>query len=250
MSLSKKARLDRFISQWLFHQAPSRPVSKKEVRLLVAQQRILVDGVPAASFSQPVGYFSRIELDGEILQQNQPIYLMLHKPVGVVSAVVDAQHQTVLDLIDHPEKHQLHNVGRLDLNTSGLLLLTNDSRWSAALTAPDKAVTKCYEVTLARPVDDGYRAAFKQGIYFGYEDLTTRPAELEIIDDYHTRLWLTEGRYHQVKRMFGHFRNAVVGLHRSSVGSLQLDPDLKPGQWRVLTADELVQLSLPFYRAV
>lgn len=239
MSSSKKSRLDRFISQWYFTKDPSQPLNKKAVRLLVAQKRILVDGQPADSFSQPIDYFTRVELDGALLQDNQPLYLMLHKPVGVVTAVVDEQHQTVIDLIDHPDKNQLHYAGRLDLNTSGLLLLTNDGHWSKGLTDPDKKVEKCYEVTLEKPVDERYQQAFKDGIYFSYEGVTTRPAELEIIDPYHTRLWLTEGRYHQVKRMFGYFRNAVVGLHRSQIGGLILDPALKPGQWRQLSLEEL-----------
>ena len=242
MSQSKKNRLDRFISQTLYERDPENPVSKKQVRLLVARNRVQVDGKPAGSPSQPIGFFSRIELDGELLQNNRPLYLMLHKPVGVVTAVTDDEHKTVIDLIDHPDKAQLHYAGRLDLNTSGLLLLTNDSDWSTALTLPDKAVEKCYEVTLARPLTEDYVRAFEQGIRFDYEGITTRPARLEILDDYNARVWLTEGRYHQVKRMFGHFRNAVVKLHRSSLGALQLDPALKAGQWRALTREELLAL--------
>lgn len=242
MSQSKKNRLDRFISQILFERDPSQPVSKKQVRLLAAQNRIFVDGEPAKSTSQPIDFFSRIELDGDVLQNNRPLYLMLHKPVGVVTATTHAKHKTVIDLIDHPDKAQLHYAGRLDLNTSGLLLLTNDGDWSTALTQPDKSVEKCYEVELARQVTEEYVRAFEQGIWFDYEGITTRPARLEILDDHHARVWLTEGRYHQVKRMFGHFRNEVVKLHRSSLGSLKLDPVLQPGQWRELTLEELLAL--------
>lgn len=242
MSPSKKNRLDRFISQTLYERDPENPVSKKQVRLLVARNRVQVDGKPAESTSQPIDFFSRVELDGEILQNNRPLYLMLHKPVGVVTAVTDDKHKTVIDLIDHPDKAQLHHVGRLDLNTSGLLLLTNDGDWSTALMLPDKSVEKCYEVELARPVTEEYVQAFEQGIWFDYEGITTRPARLEILDKRRARVWLTEGRYHQVKRMFGHFRSEVVKLHRSSLDSLQLDPALKPGQWRALAQDELNQL--------
>lgn len=242
MSQSKKNRLDRFISQTLFERDPSRPVSKKQVRLMLAQGRIRVDGKPAESISQPIDFFSRIELDDEMLQNNRPLYLMLHKPVGVVTAVTDDEHKTVIDLIDHPNKDQLHHVGRLDLNTSGLLLLTNDGDWSTALTLPDKSVEKCYEVGLARPINEEYVQVFEQGIWFDYEGITTRPARLDILDERHARVWLTEGRYHQVKRMFGHFRNEVVKLHRSSLGSLKLDPALQPSQWRELTLEELLAL--------
>jgi len=242
MSFSKTARLYRFISHTLFKRNPQNPVSKKQVRLLLAQQRVKVDGLPAESIRQPIDFFCRVELDGELLQNNRPLYLMLYKPVGVVTAVTDDEHKTVIDLIDHPEKEQLHHVGRLDLNTSGLLLLTNDGDWSTALTLPDKSVEKCYEVELARPVTDEYVQGFAEGIWFDYEGVMTRPARLEILGAHHARVWLTEGRYHQVKRMFGHFRNEVVKLHRSSLGSLQLDPTLKPGHWRPLTLQELESL--------
>lgn len=225
------SRLDRFISQ---HSA----FSKSDVRSLLAQNRVMVDGVVAHSTQHKVSKFSRVELDGLCLQASTPVYFMLHKPQGVVSATKDSKHTTVLDLLDHPLKYELHIAGRLDLNTTGLLLLTNDGAWSRQINLPKNKLTKVYEVSLAKPLNDDYIAAFQQGIYFAYENIITQPAHLEILTEYSARLSLTEGKYHQVKRMFGFFQNEVLGLHRASVGPLVLD-GLAQGQSRLLTANEL-----------
>ena len=232
---SKKFRLDRFVSS-------RTGVKKGDVRLLLAQKRVMVDGGFAAAINQVVDQFSHIVVDGQILQQNSAVYWMMHKPVGVVSATKDEIHKTVIDLLeaDNPEARldDLHIVGRLDLNSSGLLLLTNDVEWSRRLTSPDKNVAKVYEVTLADPITDEYSEAFAQGMYFAFEDLTTLPAVLEKVSEYVARVTLMEGRYHQIKRMFGRLRNQVVELHRVSIGNLELDEDLLPGDSRLLTPSE------------
>ncbi|WP_028773210.1 pseudouridine synthase [Shewanella waksmanii] len=232
---SNRSRLDRFISQ---HQQ----LPRKQIRLLVAQGAVTVDGVVARDVAMQINQFSHICLHDEVLQAQQPVYLMQHKPVGVVSATVDDKHQTVLDLIDHQDKQQLHIVGRLDLNTSGLMLLTNDGQWSKRLMAPEHKVAKRYRVTLQNPLNDDYVEAFAQGMYFEYEDIVTQPAQLEIIDTTSAIVTLTEGRYHQIKRMFGRFRNPVIGLHRFAVGNLVLDDSLQVGQSRMLSADEVSQI--------
>jgi 16S rRNA pseudouridine516 synthase len=232
---SKKNRLDRFISV-------QTGINRKDVRLLLAKKRIKVNGTLASDINQVVGQFDKIELDDKVLQDNQAIYLMLHKPVGVVSATKDDQHKTVLDLLP-PEYKGLHITGRLDLNSSGLILLTNNGEWSSALTSPDKKVAKVYEVTLEKPLTNEYIQAFADGMYFAYEEITTRPAQLEIISEYVARVSLEEGRYHQIKRMFGRFRNQVLKLHRLSIGALILDNSLAPGESRQLTLKELASLS-------
>ena len=149
------------------------------------------------------------------LQAGKPArYFMLHKPAGVVSATVHDEHRTVLDLLDEPDKHELHIGGRLDLNTSGLLLITNDGLWSRRLTEPRSELGKVYQVETEQAIDPACVAAFARGLYFSFENLTTRPATLEILAPRRARLTLFEGRYHQVKRMFGHFDNKVMRLHR------------------------------------
>ena len=226
------SRLDRFIAQHC-------QVSRRNVRLMLAQGRVLVDDLAARDIDQIIDSFSHIVLDGEVIQANTAHYVMLHKPTGVVSATKDDQHKTVIDLLDYSFKGQLHIVGRLDLNTSGLLLLTNDSRWSEHLTQPDNKVKKRYLVTLKNKITEDYIDAFANGMYFGYENLTTKPATLTILSDYQAEVELSEGRYHQIKRMFGRFRNPVVALHRSQIGYLSLDPQLAPGESRVLSTDEI-----------
>ncbi|MDO3384484.1 pseudouridine synthase [Gilvimarinus sp. SDUM040013] len=228
-------RLDRFISKYTEH-------SLSDVRLLVAQKRILVDGVAADSIRQRITKFTHVVLDEVCLNHNKPVYLMLNKPKGTVSATKDNKHTTVLDLIDHPQKAGLHIVGRLDFNTTGLVLLTNDGAWSRQVSLPATKLAKTYLVTLAQPLSDEYVSVFAQGIYFAYENITTQPAGLEILDTYTARLSLVEGKYHQVKRMFGFFDNEVLTLNRTHVGTIALG-DLALGASRELTADEVKTLA-------
>ncbi len=164
---------------------------------------------------------------------------MLHKPVGVVSATTDAEHRTVIDLIDDPDRGSLHLVGRLDRSTSGLMLLTNDGRWSKALMDPARKVPKVYHVETRDPIPADAVEKFAAGFHFHTENLTTKPAVLEILGEREARLTLHEGRYHQVKRMFHRIGNRVVNLHRQRIGSLVLGGDLPPGQWRALTPAEI-----------
>jgi 16S rRNA pseudouridine516 synthase len=166
---------------------------------------------------------------------------MLHKPVGVVCATKDNKHKTVIDLLGSiltpDEKASLHLVGRLDLNTSGLVLLTNDSRWSEQLTSPKSKVAKHYLVTLKNPLSNEYIDAFAKGMYFAFENITTKPVTLKIISQYQAEVILMEGRYHQIKRMFGRFKNPVVALHRKSIGEYVLDERLKEGECQFLSID-------------
>ncbi len=229
---SKRARLDRFISV-------NTGINRKHVRLMLAKGRVKVDGEFARDIDQIVDEFSHICLDDIVLQANEASYVMLHKPVGVVSATIDDIHKTVIDLLELDDKESLHIVGRLDLNTSGLLLLTNDGRWSKQLMDPEHKVGKLYRVHLQNPLTPEYISGFAKGMYFEFEDVTTLPAELEIIDSYTALVTLYEGRYHQIKRMFGRFRNPVIGLHRISVGNIVLDDGLEPGQSRALTPYEI-----------
>lgn len=226
-------RLDRFLSK--------RPeFNRQEVRHLLLAGRVRVDGRVIADGRSEINEFNRIELDQQLLQAGRPArYLMLHKPTGVVSATSDPQHRTVLDLLPEAERADLHLAGRLDGNTTGLLLLTNDGQWSRRLTLPGSKLPKVYRVETAEPIGAEYVETFARGIYFAFEDLTTLPALLEILDSHSARLTLVEGRYHQVKRMFGHFRNRVTRLHRESIGPIQLDPALPPGQYRPLTPAEI-----------
>ena len=228
-------RLDRFISNLA-------RFNRQDARQLLASGRLQVDGQTVRDGQLQIREFNRVELDHEVLQAGKPArFYMLHKPTGYVSATVHPQHPTVLDLLDVPDKHELHLAGRLDLNTSGLLLITNDGHWSRQLTLPGSHLPKAYRVRTEHPITAEYADVFARGLYFAYEDLTTLPAELQILAAHEARLTLHEGRYHQVKRMFGYFRNRVIDLHRESIGALHLG-ELPCGAWRTLTVQEVRQL--------
>jgi len=225
-------RLDRYLFARL-------GLARHDSRALLAQGRIRVNDAVATGADQQVDQFSRVVVDGTALPFVSPVYLKLHKPVGVLSATRDALHTTVIDLLEHPVRESLHLVGRLDRSSSGLVLLTNDGRWSRALMAPESGVEKVYEVRLAKSLNLAMVDAFAQGMHFGYEDITTLPARLEILEDTLARVTLVEGRYHQIKRMFGRFRNPVLALHRVQIGRVSLPGDLLPGHSCLLSADEI-----------
>jgi len=225
-------RLDRFLFARL-------GLPRSAIKPLLAQGRILVDGQPASAADQQVTQFSRVVVDGTALPCVTPIYLKLHKPVGVLSATRDPHHTTVIDLLDHPECHTLHLVGRLDRSSSGLVLLTNDGRWSRALMSPESHVEKVYEVRVGKPLTTAMVEAFALGMHFEFEGIDTLPARLEILDDTLARVTLTEGRYHQIKRMFGRFRNPVLALHRVRIGAISLPADLPTGHSCALRAEEV-----------
>lgn len=240
---SKRAKLDRYLSAQL-------GINRRDVKPMLAQGRIFINGSHAVDVYQFVDEFTHVVVDGLVLQAQTPVYIMMNKPMGVVSATKDKKHKTVVDLLDRADRTDLHIVGRLDFNSSGLVLLTNDGRWSRRLTAPEAKVIKVYRVTLARPISDDYVNAFAEGMYFSYENITTRPAKLEIIDEVTADVYLIEGRYHQIKRMFGRFQNPVLTLHRSAVGGLRLDPSLAPGESRELTEIELSEAANPQQLAI
>ncbi len=225
-------RLDRYLNQTL-------GLPRSAVRVLLAQGRIHVDDRLASAGNQPVNQFTRITVDGEALPCQTPVYLKLHKPAGVLSATRDPVHRTVIDLLEHPARDTLHLVGRLDRASSGLVLLTNDGRWSRALMSPEAAVEKVYEVRVRDPLTLPMVEAFAAGMHFAYENITTLPARLEILEDTLARVTLVEGRYHQIKRMFGRFRNPVLALHRVRIGAVMLPEDLAEASSCALDVQEL-----------
>ncbi|MDG2272258.1 MAG: pseudouridine synthase [Halioglobus sp.] len=229
-------RLDRYLSKRV-------GIKRKDVRLLLAQGRVEVDGKRATDIGRLVSVFDRISVDGKVTQHRVRRYLMLNKPTGVVSATVDQQHTTVVDLLAQDCGIGLHIVGRLDFNATGLLLLTNDGRWSQGISQPDNKLLKRYRVSVDKPLTAEYIRTFERGMHFAYEDIITRPAQLTILGDYVAEVGLVEGRYHQLKRMFGHFDNKVLSIHRIAVGALQLDDQLLAGQSRDLTAAEVTLIA-------
>lgn len=181
----------------------------------------------------------QVELEDEMVQQaKRALYLILNKPPGVVSATRDAEHRTVIDLIDDPDRHGLHIAGRLDRWSTGLLLLTNDGRWSKGLMDAASKVTKTYLVEVNADIPTEAVELFARGMEFLPENIVTLPVALTLLGPRKARVILHEGRHHQIKRMFGRVGCLVTALHREAVGGLSLPPDLAPGQWRKLMAEE------------
>ena len=218
--------------------------SRREVKDLVRQGRVLADGRPAA---RPEDKFDpervRLSVDGLEVDCAPFVYLMLHKPAGLLSATEDRNQKTVLDLLpEHLRRRGLFPVGRLDKDTEGLLLLTNDGPLGHRLLAPKKHVDKVYFVRVDGTLDGADAAAFRAGMTLE-DGLRCLPAELEVLDPASTGLvTLREGKYHQVKRMLAHRGKPVTYLKRLSMGPVALDPDLAPGAWRPLTEEERAAL--------
>jgi 16S rRNA pseudouridine516 synthase len=236
-------RLDKFV-------AHTTAYSRNEVRQLARQDRLCVNGEAARDPSLAVSATDVVTLDGQALRLQGPRYFMLHKPEGVVCATEDGDHRTVLDLLPPAERAGLHVAGRLDIDSTGLVLLTDDGQWSHRIKAPnshkapgrydERRHEKRYRVQTARPIPVSAVAAFAQGLHLrGEEDHPTRPARLQILSPCTALVWLQEGRYHQIKRMFAAIGNHVEALHREAIASIELDPALAPGQWRPLRGDEI-----------
>ncbi|PLK76986.1 16S rRNA pseudouridine(516) synthase RsuA, partial [Klebsiella pneumoniae] len=218
-------RLDKFIAQQL---GVSRAIAGREIR----GSRVTVDGdiVKDASFKlQPE---HEVEYDGNTLtQQNGPRYFMLNKPQGYVCSTDDPDHPTILYFLDEPVAHKLHAAGRLDIDTTGLVLMTDDGQWSHRITSPRHHCEKTYLVALENPLAEGTAELFAKGVQLHNEKDLTKPALLEVITPTEVRLTISEGRYHQVKRMFAAVGNHVVGLHRERIGDILLDESLAPGEY-------------------
>ena len=229
-------RLDKFISDATKH-------SRSEARKLITSGQVTVNDITTRHPSLPVKQANRITLKGVEVQEKKPLYIMLNKPAGYICAVKDRYHPTVVGLIDIEDKSRLHMAGRLDSDTTGLVLLTDDGQWSHAITSPRRACKKTYQVTTAAPISKDIIDKFRQGILLNGEKQATRPAFLEIIAPREALLTISEGKYHQVKRMFAAMNNRVTSLHREQIGKIKLDPDLEAGQYRALNGEEIGSIS-------
>lgn len=226
-----RVRLDRFVSQAV-------GLARSRARSLIRQGGVTVDGLVVTDSARQVGPGHRVVHAGEALALPQPLYLMLHKPVGLLSATRDAHQATVMSLLPPPLAARVHPVGRLDKETSGLLLLTDDGDWSHRITSPRHACPKTYVVELAEPLAADAERRLAAGLLLRSETTPTRPTAVRRLAPRRARVTVTEGRYHMVRRMFAALGNRVVALHRERIGGLSLDQDLAPGDWRTLTAAE------------
>lgn len=182
-----------------------------------------------------------VSFDDVNLEYHRFYYYMLNKPTGVISATEDFQCKTVMDIMDVTPKNGLFPVGRLDKDTEGLLLITNDGELSHCLLSPSKHVEKTYFVKTDGVIKQEYVPLFKEGLDIG-EKKNTKPSNLYIINENSAYITITEGKYHQVKRMFKHFKLNVIYLKRISMGPLKLDENLAVGEYRLLYDNEIKEL--------
>ncbi len=226
-------RLDKYL-------AHSLELTRSQVKKLIKEQRITINDDVCKNAAFHVQESDEVAFDDRIIRPLATRYIMLNKPEGAIcSNSADGGHIPVHLLIDDDRVEPIKIVGRLDVDTTGLLLLTDDGQWLHEMMAPSKRCAKVYYVTLDRPLAGNEAELFREGIMLQGEDKPTRPADLDVVSDTEVRLTIYEGRYHQVKRMFAAVGNHVVALHRERVGSIVLDQDLAPGEWRYLTEDEV-----------
>jgi len=225
-------RIDKIISEHTHY-------TRKEIKRLISQRAVYVNGEevkkPEAKFDEED---VSVKINGEEIEIKKHIYLLLNKPKGYVSATEDKSQKTVLDLIPKEYKYRnLFPAGRLDKDTTGLMLITDDGEFAHNILSPRKHVKKEYEVTLDIPVTLDIVEGFKQGVKLN--DGECKSAELEITGKYTALVTLTEGRYHQIKRMFGCYKAKVIELERIALGNFYLPSDLKQGEYREFTEKEL-----------
>jgi 16S rRNA pseudouridine516 synthase len=235
--MGNQLRLDKYLSDMNIG-------SRSDIKSWIRKGRVCINSIPCLRPEEKVSSDDIITLDGENIIYEKYIYFMMNKPAGVVSATDDKRDKTVLDLITTPRRKDMFPVGRLDKDTEGLLIITNDGDLAHRLLSPKKEVDKVYFARVKGIVTDDDVAAFLSGISIG-EDKPCLPARLVIIksdDISEIKLTIHEGKYHQVKRMFEAVGKEVIYLKRLSMGGLNLDPLLKPGEYRRLTMDELKRL--------
>lgn len=208
-------------------------LGKRHAKKLLENGDIFLNGHTITDGTLPLGKFDHLSAAGEILQANTRRIILLNKPTGILSATIDPTHKTVIDLIDEPWAHKLHLAGRLDRATTGLVILTNDSRFSESLTRPEKKIAKTYLVHTDLPIPPAAIKKFRSGMSFKKENTRSQPATIDPLTETSCRLIIYEGLHHQIKRMFLRFGIRVTSLHRESIGSYQL-ADLALGQWQLL----------------
>ena len=228
-------RIDKIISEHTHY-------SRKEIKKLISQKAVWVNG---EEVKKPECKYDEtnisLKINGEEIEIKKHIFLLLNKPKGYISATESKSHKTVLDLIDKKYKYRdLFPAGRLDKDTTGLMLITDDGEFSHNILSPKKHVQKEYEVTIDIPVTSEMADGFKKGVEL--IDGECKTAELKITGEYTANVTITEGRYHQIKRMFGCFGAKVVELNRIRIGNLYLPKDLKLGEVKEATLDELEKI--------
>lgn len=226
-------RLDRFLSN-------ATELSRSQARRAIRAAEVAVNDRIVRDPGRPVSAADRVRWRDRPVVELPLRYFMLHKPAGFECSSGERVHRSIFELLDEPQPQRLHAAGRLDLDATGLVLVTDDGEWSHAISAPRRKQPKAYRVGLAQPcsADDPLLERLRAGVQLRGEPRPTAPAEVEWLGARELRLILHEGRYHQVKRMLAAVGNRVAALHRERIGALWLDPELRPGGYRALTEAE------------
>ena len=226
-------RLDKFLAE-------NTGLTRSQANKALRQSAVTINGEIEKNGATKISRKDEICFEGELLPWvDDGLYFRLYKPQGYVCSNDDGDYPTIYQFFDYPLAGKLHSAGRLDVDTTGLVLLTDDGQWSHRITSPKHHCEKTYLVTLADPVESHYMQACAEGILLRGEKEPTKPAKLEILDDYNVNLTISEGRYHQVKRMFAALGNKVTGLHRWKIGAIELDENLAEGEFRALSETEI-----------
>lgn len=228
-------RLDKYLSNFS-------GLSRKEARQAIKAGDVLVNGSMLTDPTCDIPADADVQWSGLRIAPAGPRYFMLNKPVGYVCANSDSHNPTVFELLDEEDVENLQVAGRLDIDTTGLVLITDDGQWNHRVTSPKTKKSKCYCVQLAEPISADAAPQFAEGILLRSEKKRTRPAQLEVLEPTQVKLIIHEGKYHQVKRMFAAIGNQVVALHREQIAGIKLDDALEPGAYRPLSATEIASI--------
>ena len=216
--------------------------SRKQVKEMLKKGRVAIDGKVITDSGQKIDpKHHGVTVDGESVKYERFHYYMMNKPPNIVSATEDLRERTVVDLLPKERRKGVFPVGRLDKDTTGLLLLTNDGELAHRLLSPNKHVMKTYRATLDAPVGEKEIRLFSEGLVVD-DEFTALPAKLEILEGTNEPAVLVsicEGKFHQVKRMFAAVGRKVIHLKRISMGNLMLDPALSEGEYRELSENEI-----------
>jgi 16S rRNA pseudouridine516 synthase len=215
----------------------STTLTRDEANRCILAGEVTVDGELITDIRCQVHTHRDIRLNGEKLIPRPFRYQLIHKPKNTICSNIDEAYPSVFNHVNLPDHRELHVVGRLDADTTGLVLATDDGHWSFDIIRPESNCKKTYRVGLSRPLSEEAAERLRCGVIFQGITDPTLPAELEFITATDVRLTITEGKYHQVKRMFAAVGNRVVTLHREQIGGVRLD--IAEGQWRELSEDEV-----------
>jgi len=223
-------RLDKFVCK-------STELTKVDAIEHINTGNVSVNGIIIFDEKTQVHENNTILFKGIELKTRDFRYIAMHKPADTICSNVDEYYPSVINTLKIDKKSELHIAGRLDADTTGLILITDNGRWSYNITLPSNQCNKTYRVGLSYEIKNDVACKFKQGIKLQGEDKLTLPASLEVINPKEVLLTITEGKFHQVKRMFSAVGNRVTSLHREKIGEITLDVEI--GKWRYLTDDEI-----------